>query len=339
MIEDGRPRPVAGNFPRRAFFATFTGLAATFVVSCSTTRGGRPEPLIPHRSWGAFLPTVTSAQASTVGSIDQLAILAGAKPEVVHLFSAIDDSLPAGTLDSVRGIGSTPLLSLEPWRPREGLNQPEYSLATIAAGQHDAALSRWAVQLAAWSHPLLLRFAQEMNGTWYPWSIGLHGNTAKDYRAAWSRMHSIIRAQAPQVRFVWAPNAITEGTRDFADCYPGDSVVDYLGLDGYNWGRSPGHQWQSADKLFSSSLEELSRLGPGRPILITEVGCAEGDDPDQKAQWISEFFRIIESHPDVAGFLWFQMDKERDWRFNSTPASTRSFRDELAQWMSSGRPT
>jgi len=228
-------------------------------------------------------------------------------------------------------------LTLEPWQPNKGLDQPAHSLAEIAAGQLDSDLTRWATQLAAWPHPVFLRFAQEMNGTWYPWSIGANGNTASGYRAAWSRMHSIISEQAPNVRFLWAPNAITEGTRDFADCYPGDGVVDYLGLDGYNWGSVPGHQWQSPDKLFSESLDKLGRISPGRPILITEVGCADGVTPSLKAQWIADFFRVIENHPDVLSFVWFQMDKERDWRFNSTPASTAAFRDGLARWISYGR--
>ncbi|GAA12145.1 putative endoglucanase [Gordonia alkanivorans NBRC 16433] len=253
----------------------------------------------------------------------------------MHLFAAIPDSLPVATLNRIRGSEATPILTLEPWDPDKGRDQSVWSLATIAAGQHDSDLSRWGADLASWQYPILLRFAQEMNGTWYPWSIGTSQNTPYDYRAAWSRMHSIISKQAPQVRFVWAPNAITEGTRDFTDCYPGDDVVDYLGLDGYNWGQSPGHQWQSAHKLFSESLEALSKLSPNRPTLITEVGCADGNTPNLKAEWITDFFHVIESAPDVLGFVWFQMDKERDWRLNSTRASTLSFRNGLEQWISS----
>ncbi|ASR01950.1 Endoglucanase H precursor [Gordonia rubripertincta] len=255
----------------------------------------------------------------------------------MHLFAAIPDSLPVATLDLIRDSGATPLLTLEPWDPNQGRDQSLYSLETFDAGQHDSDLFRWGAQLGALPYPVLLRFAQEMNGTWYPWSIGTSQNTPQDYRAAWLRMHSIISEHAPNVHFVWAPNAITEGTRGFTDCYPGDDVVDYLGLDGYNWGQSPGHQWQSAHKLFSTSLEELSKLSSNRPTLITEVGCADGNTPDLKAEWISDFFRVIGSAPNVLGFVWFQMDKERDWRFNSSLASTESFRNGLELWMSGSR--
>ena len=171
-----------------------------------------------------------------------------------------------------------------------------------------------------------------MNGSWYPWSVGVNGNSAAAYQGAWQRVHSIINNAAPNVSFVWAPNAITEGTTDFMSCYPGDQFVDYLGLDGYNWGTTPGHQWQSAEKLFSHSIATLRKLAPDLPILVTEVGCAEGDHPGLKAEWIREFFTVIEANDRVSGFVWFQMDKERDWRFNSSPASTAAFRESLALW-------
>ncbi|WP_231380884.1 glycoside hydrolase family 26 protein [Gordonia alkanivorans] len=249
------------------------------------------------------------------------------------MYASINDQLPVAALDLVRGSAATPFLTLEPWNPHAEQNQSEFALGRIAAGQYDAALHRWASQLAAWKHPVLLRFAQEMNGSWYPWSIGVNGNTATEYRDVWERVHAIVSKKAANVSFVWAPNAITEGTTDFTNCYPGAEFVDYLGLDGYNWGAIPGHQWQSADKLFSQSIAALDRLAPDLPIQVTEVGCAEGDQPERKAEWIQDFFTVIEANDRVSGFVWFQMDKERDWRFNSSPESTAAFREGLSQWM------
>lgn len=333
MIDNAMPSEPGARLPRRVFLMATLATAMAGATSCSTDGNPHQQALDHGRSWGAFIPTVSGTRNSTFSSIDRLSSLAGAKPQFVHVFAATPDSLPVATLELIRGGGSIPILTLEPWDPGKGREQSSHSLKTIAAGQHDNDLSRWGAQLAAWPYPVLLRFAQEMNGSWYPWSIGTNQDTPDDYRAAWSRMHSIIREQAPHVSFVWAPNAITEGTRDFADCYPGDDVVDYLGLDGYNWGQSRGHQWQSVDKLFSRSLDSLSQINPGRPILLTEVGCADGATPDLKARWITDFFDLIESRADVRGFVWFQMDKERDWRFNSTRASTESFRVGLARWL------
>lgn len=310
-----------------AGLATVTG--SLMACAASGEPGGAPSHV---RSWGAFLPVVSPGSGGTPTPIDQLAALAGAQPDYLQLYASTRDSLPVDILDSVRRQGVTPMLTLEPWRHQDGPYQPDYSLAALVAGRHDADLSRWAGQLGAWGHHILLRFAQEMNGPWYPWSIGINQNTVGEYRAAWMRMHGIISRKAPNVRFVWAPNAITEGTTDFADCYPGGQYVDYLGLDGYNWGAAPGHSWQSADKLFTGSIAGLERLDRRLPILVTEVGCAEGESVEQKAVWIREFFEVIGQSRRVEGFLWFQMDKERDWRFNSTVGSAEAFRGALREW-------
>ncbi|MDH3009312.1 glycoside hydrolase family 26 protein [Gordonia alkanivorans] len=248
------------------------------------------------------------------------------------MYCAIGDSLPQALLDTVVAAEALPVLTLEPWEPSGSRGQTPFSLKRIIAGALDADLRRWAHDLASWGKPVLLRFAQEMNGAWYPWSIGVNDNTANAYRMAWARLHAIISEKAPNVKYVWAPNAITEGTSDFRDCYPGTDLVDYLGLDGYNWGAAPGHQWQSAEKLFSSSIAALSSLDANLPILISEVGCAEGHRRDLKASWIRDFFTVIDANDQVSGFLWFQMDKERDWRFNSSPVSTGAFRESLSQW-------
>ncbi|MGV6993832.1 glycoside hydrolase family 26 protein [Gordonia amicalis] len=317
---------------RRNFLSASVGTSiAAFCGACSPDQGSPSNALSQH-FWGCFLPGSILAGAGSAAAINQLAQLAGTDPDVVHVYASIVDQLSVAALDVVRQAAATPLVTLEPWDPSDGQEQSGFSLSSITGGQHDAALHRWAGQLGAWQHPVLLRFAQEMNGSWYPWSIGVNGNSAADYRTAWQRMYAIISEAAPNVSFVWAPNAITEGTTDFTSCYPGDQFVDYLGLDGYNWGTIPGHQWQSAHKLFSHSIATLDRLAPDLPVVVTEVGCAEGNQPELKAEWIRDFFSVIGENKRVSGFVWFQMDKERDWRFNSSHASTAAFRESLEQW-------
>lgn len=319
----------AAAIRRRTFLLAALAAAGVLLPAC-TKPSTVDELSLPSRAWGAFLATPVAASRL---AFDRFAGLAGAVPQLLHLYAALRDSNPHPQLDTIHRLGVTPVLTLEPWNPTAGLDQPEYSQARIASGQLDTELQRWAADLGSWGHPLLLRFGQEMNGTWYPWSVGIGENTASNYRAAWVRMHRIIAEQAPNVRFVWAPNVLTEGTRDFADCYPGDRYVDYLALDGYNWGDTQGHRWQSPDKLFTRSLSSIRQLNAVAPILITEVGCANGVLPGDKAKWITEFFDLIRRNTDVTGFLWFQTDKERDWRFNSTLTSTQAFRTGLAKWV------
>ncbi|MGW8812453.1 glycoside hydrolase family 26 protein [Gordonia terrae] len=327
------PGAIQGLLSRRRLLVTAIGGAVVTAAAC----GDAPEQSVARppraRSWGAFIPVVAPGEDTNHSPISQLSALAGAEPDYLHVYASLRDSLPVDTLDTIRLSGATPILTLEPWRPDSDPVQPEYSLAALLAGRHDADLARWASQLGAWGKDILLRFAQEMNGPWYPWSIGVNQNTSSEYREVWARMHQILREKAPNVRFVWAPNAITEGTSDFAGCYPGADKVDFLGLDGYNFGASPGHTWQSAGKLFGRSIVELERLDARLPILVTEVGCAEGETAESKARWIEDFFGVMEKSQRVEGFVWFQMDKERDWRFNSTVGSTEAFRGALRGWL------
>jgi beta-mannanase len=51
---------------------------------------------------------------------------------------------------------------------------------------------------------VILRFAPEMNGNWNYW-----GQQPTDYLALWKRVHSAVKAKAPQTDFVWSPNVGT----------------------------------------------------------------------------------------------------------------------------------
>ncbi len=75
-------------------------------------------------------------------------------------------------------------------------------------------------------------------------------------------------------------------------------------------------------------MRDLDRT---HPILITEVASADGPSPEDKAGWIRDFLTIVDAEPRLEAFLWFQTDKERDWRFNSTQLSLAAFRDGLAR--------
>src|SRR5436853_485094 len=79
-----------------------------------------------------------------------------------------------------------------PWVTTGGVGRPAYALRAIAAGEHDAYVREWARAAAAWGGPLYLRFAHEMNGDWYPWSVGVNGNTSADYQAAWRHVVDIF---------------------------------------------------------------------------------------------------------------------------------------------------
>jgi hypothetical protein len=65
-----------------------------------------------------------------------------------------------------------------------------------------------------------------------------------------------------------------------------------------------------------------------KPVLIAEVGSAEaGGD---KAAWITAFFAMVEANPSIGGFVWFNIQKETDWRIQSSSSAQRAFATEVA---------
>ena len=118
--------------------------------------------------------------------------------------------------------GSIPEITWEPWDTTKplGASQPRYSLRNIADGKFDSYIRTWARTLAAYGGEVQLRFAQEMNGDWYPWGRGTNGNTPAEFVKAWRHVHDIFTAAgATNVQWVWRPRV-----RGAAPVLPGRSV-------------------------------------------------------------------------------------------------------------------
>ncbi len=262
--------------------------------------------------------------------LDAVAGLAGEAPTMVLAFSDFTRELDVAGLAAVRDRGAVPVLTWEPWRAGYGTAQPAYALDRLTAGDHDAYLTRWGQGLASYGGPVLLRFAHEMNGNWYPWSQGLNGNGADDYVAAWRHVHDVVTAAgASNVEWVWAPNVPYYGSTPLPGLYPGDAYVDVVALDGYNFGTSQTWStWQQPAALFDEGLAALRALAPGKEVLVSETASSElGGD---KAAWIPALVAYLDAQPDVTGFVWFHHDKETDWRIDSSPAAAEAFRTALA---------
>jgi hypothetical protein len=165
---------------------------------------------------------------------------------------------------------------------------------------------------------MMLRFGHEMNGTWYPWA----GNP-DSFVAAWRHVVSVFRADGvTNVKWVWSPN-IQEGAKyPISPYFPGDEWLDYVGLDGYNWGSG---EWLSLQDVFAPSYAIVTQLST-KPVIITETSSSEsGGD---KAAWIRNGFMtsIPQSFPRVTAVVWFNRTQEDDWRINSSQASLDAYR-------------
>jgi beta-mannanase len=236
----------------------------------------------------------------------------------------------ASWMDAVRNHGSIPLVTWEPWLYTQGVNQSTYSLSNIINGHLDAYITRWAQDSHSWGYPYFLRFAHEMNGNWYPWSEQVNGNKPGQYMLAWKHVHDIFKAQgASNVTWVWSPNVEYPGSIALKELYPGDGYVDWVGMDGYNWGTVYNHRWQSFSQVFQQTYDDILKI-TSRPLMVAETGSTE--QSGIKANWITDAFaeQIPNKFPKIKAVVWFNESKETDWRIESSPAAQAAFARAVA---------
>lgn len=218
--------------------------------------------------------------------------------------------------------GSQLLIAWEPWDSERGtIAQPDMTPATVLAGNYNQLLDSWASSAKTFGKPVMIRFAPEMNGDWRPWSPGVAGGTTTDFNKMWRYVvDRFDAAGVTNVRWVWSPYVEVAESVPMKQLYPGDAYVDYVAIDGFNWGSTRVWGWQSYDDIFASSVARLAEVAPGKPWMIAEVGCAPGG---KKAEWTQALFTRAQKD-GAAAVVWFEVNKETDWRVTADKKTTQA---------------
>jgi beta-mannanase len=145
---------------------------------------------------------------------------------------------------------------------------------------------------------------------------------------------------ADNLRWVFNPTADTYAeTTPVSRIWPGAAYVDVLGLDGFNWGKDAGWgRWRSFPQIFGEQYAELTALHPRAPVWICEVSSKEPltddgapvDTDRDKGAWVRTMFDHL-GMPRLRAIVWFDADKERDWRASSSRASARQWRRAMSE--------
>ena len=315
------PANVASTQLRTLSFYLLTFLLI-LLSSCSTTKA---EPISSSHD-----PSLAaSEQALMIGAftyggvwhgmdpIFELESTIGQKLSIVQWFMNWDHRWNTRLVTSASQHGRLPLIA---WQPH---NQ---SVTDIANGVHDDYILSWAHGAADFGSPIYLRPFPEMNGHWTSWN----GNPEMMV-AAWQRMVNIFdEAGAHNVKWVWSPNITDEPAmqRNRMELYyPGEDYVDILAMDGYNWGTSRiWSEWTSFEDTFAEAYGRIASLGE-QPIWITEVASAEVGG--NKGQWITEMFNST-AFERLEAIIWFNENKEADWRIDSSSSVLSAFREGLS---------
>ncbi|MET7420029.1 cellulose binding domain-containing protein [Dactylosporangium sp. NPDC005555] len=223
----------------------------------------------------------------------------------------------------------------EPWNTALGVSDPnQIHLQDIISGRWDSYIKARGAEFAAVGAPIMVRWGHEFNGNWYPWGIVNNNSNPALYVSAYRRVHDlVVAAGATNVQWIWCfgNGSVPEASyNDPAQSYPGDAYVDWVGIDGYNWGYGPswdptGNHWTNFESMFAGSYTKARTIAPRRPVMIAEVGSSE--DGGNKAQWINDMSTALQSgrYPDLKLLAYFDQDKEERWSGTSSSATQTAF--------------
>jgi hypothetical protein len=358
---------VATVLPVALLLIFFAALQANGLEYTSTNGAGRSNDIIPES--GAYHGAVTDLEG-----LDAFECRAGKKLSVIKIYQAFwhgrffDDF--ANLVDSR---GAIEFLSLDPVIDTDPspttINESDLNACQVLSGDYDSTIITFATQIKNWGQPLMLSSAGEMNGDWAGWSgaknfgfdcdqtytettdlYGCYGcsdpvvecaDGPERYRDMSRHVHDIFVSQGvTNVTWVWVvshesfPDETVHPWNHFTNYYPGDSYVDVIGVDGYNWGHDGPGGWKTFNQVFSETLTTLrSNTYQTKPVIIGEFASAEGATPAEKANWITDAYNRIESDwPEIRAAIWYDSSVGGDSTFPiaSSSESIRAYREAVS---------
>jgi Glycosyl hydrolase family 26 len=252
-------------------------------------------------------------------------------------------AFPLATATWIREAGAVPFIRLMLRSSDENPTpDPLYTLEAIARGNFDAELCAWAEAAKDFGSPVLLEWGTEMNGQWFSWNGTWNGRAegAKRFREAYRHIVETMRAAgATNLTWVFHINAgddPEESWNAFENYYPGDDVVDWLGVSVYGAQTPQDEEAISFVEQLDAVMPRLSALAD-KPVFVLEFGMTH--NYPGASQWADEALdALLEGRwPNVRGFSWWNEtwqndddpNHDTDMRVQTNPQLAEVFREHL----------
>lgn len=306
------------KFPKNVFTAIhlFLGLMVLFANA------------VPARAAGPMMLGIYyGSQGWKMEQVQAVESWQGQKHAVVNLFTNWDpNSKTANNLfgQQIINVWNNKNIPMVTWEPNHN-NAPDNIEVFIANGQYDSYIHTWANKMKVFlsgtdglygtadDRRAYLRLGHEMNGNWYPWAAAMGANSPTDYINMWKHVHAIFSSKGienTRLQWVWCVNNEDVGGFSAESFYPGDAYVDWIAIDGYNWGVSQTwSSWKSPADTYGNMIGRLRAIS-NRPLAITEFASTTAGG--NKATWITDTYNYLSSQ-NVKMIVWFNEDKETDW--------------------------
>ena len=258
---------------------------------------------------------------------------------------------PAASAAIIRNHGAIPFVRLLARRTEdETCRDRFYSLQKIIDGTFDADLRAYARDVKAFGAPLMMEFGTEVNGNWFQWSGACNGGATttgygspdvadgpERFRDAYRHIVMLFRAEgAGFVTWVFHVNGESAPDKPWnamAAYYPGDDVVDWIGVSVYG-ALTPADVRKgyrpSLRSIMDGAYAELAKIST-KPMALLEFGVTEYPG---KPRWIRNALRDLAARrwPRIIAVSWWNdryPNGGGDWsnlRVNSSYAALQAYR-------------
>jgi hypothetical protein len=253
--------------------------------------------------------------------VEKFAKAAGVQPNVVMYFSGWHTLFKTQFADVARRHGAVPFVEMQPFG--------RHIMAKIVAGRFDIYLREYAQEVHSYGGRVLIGFAHEMNGNWYPW--GATHTRPQVFRKAWRHVVTIFRKAGDyNVTWLWIVNGLAPGEAPIHEWWPGSKYVDLAGVDAYY-----DQPMQSFSSVFDPTFDAIRKL-TSKPILIAETGI--GPATGQAAK-LRDLFAGVETTKNLLGFVYFDQYQNngiyhQDWQIDNNPRALAAFGKGAKQYLS-----
>lgn len=316
------PNPQGGPPFRRILFPLLAVFMSAAVLIASSP--------VDAASRKVKLGISMTAGSRNIAPMDQFKTDTGRYPAIWTVWSAWGNpdtkAFPAAMVKAIKQRNAVPLVFWEPVKT-QGVCTDFSRFKKIKSGKYDKYIKNWARAAKKSKTTILLRFAHEINGRYFPWTIGSCGNTVNDYKAAWKRVHNLVRNKigAKNVKFLWTvAKKKASGGNPYKKYYPGNSYVQYVGFSSFNWGALG--QWSTMANSVGNVMKWLKAFTK-KPVIIAELatnkdGGPTGNPDVDKPKWIVDGYKATyKKFPQIKAIVYLNEDLRSvghpDWSLDS----------------------
>jgi hypothetical protein len=321
------PTPTGGSTPTPTSIPTPTPTQTVPAPVTTPPSGGctRSALMVPSCGvlWGVYAPLASGQTwAQDTSSLESSV---GRPLNITYRYHDFETT-GAGVFPDAneQSLAASGHVLLDDWAPRNFSAGTRIAWASIAAGDYDASvIDPEAQRIKAYGKPIMLSFDHEMDAR-----VGTSG-TAADYVAAYRHIHDeFARLGVTNVIWVWTTTGYVGHESEFNSLYPGNSYVDWIGYDPYNFASCHSTAWKNFNQTIDPMYQWLESNGYGdKPFILPEYGTVpDSSNANAAADWYSQIPAALATHPNIKGMVeWDDQVGSCDSRLTTPPGALSAF--------------